>query len=88
MKKFLVELLPFMTQVINDSFMTGSFPESFKSANVLPKLKSSATNTEDLKSYRPIANLRFYGKLLERIAAFQLKQYLSNFSLYLKSQSG
>ena len=68
--------------------MIASFPESFKCANVLPRLKSSATDVEDLKSYRPIANLRFFGKVLKRIIAFQLHQYLSTFSLYAKSQSG
>ena len=88
MKIFLVELLPFMTQVINDSFMTGSFPQSFRHANVVPRLKGSTADVEDLKSYRPIANLRFFGKHLERIASFQLYQYLNTFGLYAKSQSG
>ena len=79
MKRYLVELVPFMTQVIiNDSFTTGSLPASFRHANVVPRLKGSAADVEDLKSYRPIANLRFVGKLLERIASFQLHQYCHN----------
>ena len=88
MKKCIIELLPFMTQVINDSFKIGSFPEGFKCANILPRLKSSATDVEELKYYRPIANLRFFGKILERIAASQLQQYLSASGLHAKSQSG
>ena len=88
MKKCIGELLPIMTQVINDSFIIGSFPECFKCANIVPRLKNSAADVENLKSYRPIANLMYFGKLLERIAASQLQQYFGTFSLHAKSQSG
>ena len=47
MKKCIGELLPFMTRVINDSFMIGSFPERFKCANIVPRLKSSAADVEN-----------------------------------------
>ena len=49
MKKCIGELLPIMTQVINDSFIIGSFPECFKCANIVPRLKNSAADVENLK---------------------------------------
>ena len=88
MKKCICELLPIITQVINDSFMIGSFPEPFKHANIMPRLKSSTADVQSLKNYRPIANLMYFGKLLEKIAASQLQQYLSTHSLHARSQSG
>ena len=59
LKKFLDELVPIMTTIVNDSFVTGCVPDKFKCANILPKLKGNSLNTEELKNYRPIANLRF-----------------------------
>ena len=88
MSDCLDELVPIITEVINLSFQSGYFPDAFKHSNVLPRLKGSATNSEELKNYRPISNLCFFGKTLERLAVFQLKEYLDNFNLYPKFQSG
>ena len=91
LKKFLDELIPIMTTVFNDSFVTGCFPDKFKHANILPKLKGSSLNTEELKNYRPIANLRFFAKILEKLVASQLqtlssrKQFVCQISIRLSS---
>ena len=45
-------------------------------------------NTEELKNYRPIANLRFFAKILEKLAASQLQAYLKENDLYAEFQSG
>ena len=76
LKKFLDELVPIMTTIVNDSFVTGWVPDKFKCANILPKLKGNSMNTEELKNYRPIANLRFFANILEKLAASQLQAYL------------
>ena len=42
---------------------------------------------EVLKNYRPISNLPFLGKVIERIVAMQLKHYLIENGLYTTNQS-
>ena len=88
MKKFLPELVPIMTNIINDSFRNGRFPDKFKCANIIPKLKGSSCDSDNLKNYRPIANLKFFAKILEKMAAHQLQEYLGKSDLHAKFQSG
>nr|XP_054768161.1 uncharacterized protein LOC129275690 [Lytechinus pictus] len=71
-KACLDELLPVITLIMNLSLSSGVVPESFKTACVLPLLKKPSLETNDFKNYRPIANLPFLSKVLERIVAAQL----------------
>ena len=71
-------LLP-ITNIINLSLADGIFPSSFKSATVHPLLKKSSLPTEEFSSYRPISNLSFLSKLLERIIQTQLLRHLQSF---------
>ena len=76
-----------MTCIINKSFETGSFPLQFKSVNILPIIKGTSKDPEELQNYRPIANIKFFAKISERIATSQLQEYLRQFNLYPKVQS-
>ena len=67
-------LLPPITTFINLSLSEGTFPTSFKNALVKPLLKKYNLPYEDLASYRPISNLNFISKILERI----IHNYLSS----------
>ena len=60
----------------------------FKCANICPKLKGTKNDPEEIKNYRPIANLKFFAKIVEKVAALQLQEYLKNCNLHAKSQSG
>jgi len=44
-------------------------------------------NHEILKNYRPISNLPFLGKMIERVVAMQFKQHLVINNLYTKTRS-
>ena len=88
LKKCLHELTPIITFVINESFKSGYFPEKFKFANIVPILKGLKCDSDELKNYRPIANLKFFAKTLERMAAVQLQRYLNDHELHAKFQSG
>jgi len=44
----------------------GCFPAEFKKAIVRPLLKRDGLDFSDLKNYRPVSNLPFLSKLLER----------------------
>ena len=66
---------------------TGKFPFSQKSAIITPLLKKASLDPEALTNYRPVSNITFVSKLLERILAKQLHDHLSQHQLYEKHQS-
>ena len=76
LREFLDELLPFICIMCNVSLQHGLLPESQKAAIVTPILKKHDLDPEDVKSYRPISNLTFISKVIERIVASQLTGYL------------
>ena len=52
-------------------------PSSYKDAILTPILKKPDLNTEDLKNYRPISNLSYVSKLIEKVVAKQITNYVS-----------
>ena len=58
------------------SLQHGLLPESQKAAIVTLILKKHDLDPDDVKSYRPISNLTFISKVIERIVASQLTDYL------------
>ena len=56
-------------------------PKDFKQAVVRPLLKRNNLNTDDLKNYRPVSNLSFVSKQLERVVATRLSEHLSENNL-------
>ena len=80
-------LLPHITSIINLSLQTGSVPGSFKQAIVRPLLKKANIDQDVLKNYRPVSNLNFLSKILEKVVLSQLKAHLVKNSLQEKFQS-
>ena len=77
-----------MLNIMNLSLSTGIVPPSFKSAVVKPLLKKPGLDPEALSSYRPISNLPFLSKVLERIVAGQIINHLTVHNLFEPFQSG
>ncbi|XP_074472561.1 uncharacterized protein LOC141756597 [Sebastes fasciatus] len=75
-KACLPALCPIMVNIINSSLASGLVPDSLKMASVTPILKKPGLDRDDSNNYRPISNLPFLSKILER-AAFCCKCYLS-----------
>ena len=71
-------LLPHITHVMNTSLSSGHFPPIFKSAIVRPLLKKPSLDQNCLKNYRPVSNLSFLSKVLEKIVLSQLLDYLTH----------
>jgi hypothetical protein len=71
-------LAPFICVLFNRSLDEGYLPQSQKVANIIPHLKKRGLDEADHKSYRPVSNLSFISKLLERIIAQQLNDFLSS----------
>ena len=86
LKEMLDVLLPFLTVLCNKSLLEG-IPVSQRRALVTPLLKQSAQNTEELKSYRPVSNLTFMSKVIERLVSRQIQEYITANALMPSKQS-
>ena len=80
-------ILPLITEIVNDSLSSGHVPEEFKVAHVTPLLKNTSLDKNVLKNYRPVSNLPFVSKVLERAVAKQLQNYLTVNNLHKPQQS-
>ena len=59
-------LLPTITNIINTSLTTGIVPRDLKTAIVKLLLKKPSLDRNLFKNYRPISNLPFLSKILEK----------------------
>uniref|UniRef100_A0A803TKZ4 Reverse transcriptase domain-containing protein n=1 Tax=Anolis carolinensis TaxID=28377 RepID=A0A803TKZ4_ANOCA len=66
----------------------GKFPSSLKQAVVRPILKKASLGPTNICNYRPISNLPFLGKVLERVVASQLQGFSEDTDFLDQSQSG
>jgi len=81
-------LSPLITAIINSSLTSGTVPSSFKVAAITPILKKPGLDPDNPYNFRPISNLPFLPKILERSVASQLKHHLLSNQLYETFQSG
>ena len=89
LREHLDTLLPYWTEIVNLSLEAGKM-DKLKSQSILPLIKdlSSMTDTEDYKNYRPVANLVFIGKLIERVVDIRLQEHLDRNKLNTKEEYG
>ena len=80
-------ILPFITAMCNASLREGFMPASQKAAIITPIVKKPGLDPEEGKSYRPISNLTFMSKLIERIVAEEIKVHLTESNLMPSVQS-
>uniref|UniRef100_A0A3Q3EBB5 Reverse transcriptase domain-containing protein n=1 Tax=Labrus bergylta TaxID=56723 RepID=A0A3Q3EBB5_9LABR len=74
--------------MINSSLLAGYVPQVFKVAVIKPLLKKPTLDSGTLANYRPISNLHFFSKILEKVVAKQLCDFLHDSSLFEVFQSG
>uniref|UniRef100_A0A3Q1FPB8 Reverse transcriptase domain-containing protein n=1 Tax=Acanthochromis polyacanthus TaxID=80966 RepID=A0A3Q1FPB8_9TELE len=70
-------LLKDLLDIINNSLQTGVFPSSLKTAIVKPLLKRNNLDPSILINYRPVSNLTFLSKILEKLVFNQLNDFLN-----------
>ena len=87
LKEVLDHVLPTLTTLVNKSLQESYFPHKLKSASVVPLLKKSTLDKEELKNYRPVSNLPYISKLIEKVAVQQLKAHMDNNLLHEACQS-
>ena len=79
--------LPKLLDIFNASLKHGVFPDMFKHADVTPILKKPSLDDQQLSNYRPVSNLLFLSKLLERIVADRLHNHIERLNLNETFQS-
>ena len=74
-------LLNYIARIVNKSLHEATFPSTLKKSLVVPVLKKTSLDADTLTNYRPILNLTFLSKLVERVVPSQIETYLSNNNL-------
>ena len=81
------ELGPIITNLVNLYLSEGIFPSSCKQVLVQPVLIKPSLSTDDLNNFRPISNLIFISKMLEKVVASRIQSELSSNTLSSSFQS-
>ena len=80
-------ILPSLTGLFNSSLASGIFPQCFISALVTPILKKRCLDHNELNNYRPVSNLCFIAKILEKLVLSQVSSYHNSHNLYNACQT-
>ena len=82
-------LIPFWVDIVNLSLESGSL-QNLKKAIIIPLIKQigSKVDKEIYKNYRPLSNLQFLSKLIERVVDRRLDKHLSRNNLHAPHQFG
>lgn len=79
-------LLPKIVDIINAALSFG-MPIPFKSAVITPLLKKDGLDHNVLSNYRPVSNLPYLSKLVEKVVASRLTTFVEANSLHEPTQS-
>ena len=65
-------IAPILQHIVNLCLTTGDFPISCKSFIVIPLIKKPGLDREMLKNYRPVSNLSFLSKVIEKVISISI----------------
>jgi hypothetical protein len=85
-KRLSVQVAPIICHLCNLSLSSGVFTHRLKEARVLQLLNKPSLNPDLASSYRPISNLSFISKLVERVVAKRLTSYVATANLFPSQQ--
>ena len=86
LKKMLPKVCLLITKIVNTSLTNGEFSTKWKTAVVRPLIKK--IGLELIKeNFRPVSNLAFISKIVERAMLLQLSQHCQDFNLQPDYQS-
>ena len=86
-KSCLDVLAPSITEMVNLSLLSGCVPENWRTAVVIPQLKRPGLDLV-YKNFRPVSNLPFISKVVEKAALQQLLVHCEKNAPLPKFQSG
>ena len=74
-------ILPAITKIVNLSLSSGVFPDVYKRAVIKPLLKKPHLDTEVYGNYRPVSNVCFLSKIIEKVVKCQLMDHMNKYGL-------
>jgi len=80
-------LVPTVTNIVNLSLSSGNFHHTLKESVISPLLKKPTLDKDGLSNYRPISNLSFLSKIIERVVKARLSDHLTSNNLLNPHQS-
>ena len=80
-------LLPVYTDLVNKSLAEGSM-ENMKSSVIDPTIKKAGLDIDVNNNYRPVNNLRFFSKLVERVAKIRKDEHMTLNALHTPEEFG
>ncbi len=86
LKETLSEIIIPITHIINRSLDSGIVPDQLKIAKVIPIYKAS--DSDQLRNYRPISLLPAFSKLIEKIMYNKVMSFLNSNNILYKHQYG
>ena len=89
LKRNLEKFIPIWLELVNLSLEQGSM-DCLKNAIIIPLIKEldDLMDNDVLKNYRPVSNLLFLGKLIERIVSIRLNKHMTDNNLHSHYQHG
>ena len=84
-KENIESLIPVLVKLVNLSMSSGCM-DGVKLADIVPLLKDDKLDCNVLKNYRPVSNLTFLGKLIERVVLRRLNDHLNKYNLQCPEQ--
>lgn len=79
---------PYLVTLINLCLVTGVVPDVLKLATVEPLLKRANLDPTVLANFRPISNVPFISRILEKVVSQQLQTFLNDNKIFEVCQSG
>ena len=76
MKQNVNVFVPVITDIINRSLSSGIFPDALKHAIITPLIKKQSLNISELKNYRPVSNIPYLSKIIEKFAINNINRYI------------
>ena len=80
-------VLPVYAELINKSFSEGTM-DSVKSSVIDPLLKKAGLDIDTKKNFRPVNNLMFFSKLIERVVKIRLDTHMDEYALHESTEFG
>ena len=87
LRDLLPSMAPVIADLVNAALSSGKFPTDLKSAIVKPLLKKPVLDQEILKNFRPVSNLSFVSKVIEKVIAARLLDHMKENGLMYPYQS-
>ena len=85
-KENISTLLPVIVELVNISLSSGNV-DGVKLADIIPLLKDESLDPNILKNFRPVSNLTFLGKVIERVVLRRLNHHMTVNNLHCPDQS-